>query len=213
MTRGIPSRPALAAMLVLAMAVSFSLPAGAAPSGVVGAGNSTASTDSLAGVEGPGSHFGFSSVLGQLTATQTAIVLTQTVTSAQQTQVALATPGVTGAAGQPCGTTCTFSGGVNGSFVGSGAGGSVSVTATTPAGALLNDGAPILFVSTTAGVERLLCQVPTTAGQSVSCTGNLVGTPLQGATATVRFAATAGPVDVTGTVSGSGVVPGALCIV
>jgi len=51
--------------------VSFALPASAAPNTVIGAGDSVAVTDSLAAIDGPGHHFGFSqaSVLAQVTGT------------------------------------------------------------------------------------------------------------------------------------------------
>jgi len=72
MTRGIPSHPVLAAMLALALLVGLGLPASAAPNTVVGTGDSVTVTESLAAIDGPGHHFGFSqsSVLAQLAVRQ-----------------------------------------------------------------------------------------------------------------------------------------------
>jgi uncharacterized repeat protein (TIGR01451 family) len=155
-------------------------------------------------VDGPGHHFGFgqASVLAQTTPDQTATAI-----SAQQTQQAAAPPGSTGSG--PCATqvgqTCTAVGGVNGSWTKT-ASGSFTFTATVPATAILNDGAPRIFLPTTAGVESFnaACSVPTAIGGTVTCSGTTVGDLLQGATVTVRFVTTGGFQDVTGTVTGPG---------
>jgi hypothetical protein len=163
-------------------------------------------TESLAAIDGPGHHFGFgqASVLAQTTPQQT-----QTAVSAQQTQQAAAPPPLTGQTGVPCATqvgqVCTVVGAVSGSWTKTGSG-SFTVTATVPATAILNDGVPIIFLPTTAGVETFTaaCGVPTTIGGSVTCSGTTVGDLLQGAVVTVRFVTTGGFQDVTGTVTGPG---------
>jgi hypothetical protein len=189
--------------------VSITLPAGAAPSTVVGTGDSVVATESLAAIDGPGHHFGFSqaSVLAQATASQTAVLVqqTQTAVAAVQTQQAAPRPGQTGTTNVPCtstiGSSCAITGAVSGTFTKTGSG-TVTVTAAAPATAILNDGTPILFVSTTSGVEQINnCTVPVSVGGSVTCTGNTVGDILAGSTVTVRFVTTGGFQDVTGVVA------------
>src|SRR5687768_17253741 len=178
MARGIPSHPIFAVMLALALLASVSAPVGAAPYTTAGAGDSVAITESLAAIDGPGHHFGFgqASVLAQTTPQQT-----QTAIAAQQTQQAAAPPALTGQAGVPCATQvgqiCTITGGVNGQWTKTGLGGSFTVTATVPATAILNDGVPIIFLPTTAGVETFTnaCSVPTAIGSTVTCSGTTVG--------------------------------------
>jgi uncharacterized repeat protein (TIGR01451 family) len=204
MTRGIPSHPVLAAILALALLVSISAPVGAAPYATAGAGASTEPVAALAALDGPGHHFGFgqASVLAQTTPQQT-----QTAVAAQQTQVAAptptvsGTPGTTGACTNEVGGTCTIQGDVSGSWTKTGSG-TLTVVVATPAGAVLNDGVPILFVPTTIGVEQFnaACGVPIVVGGLVTCTATTVGDLLVGGTVTVRFVGVQGPIDRTGTI-------------
>jgi hypothetical protein len=153
----------------------------------------------LLAVDGPGHHFGYtSSVLAQTTPQ-----LTQTVVAAQQTQQAAPPPASTGS-GQcavAVGLTCTIAGNVNGAWTKTNSG-SFTFTAVASATVIANDGFPILFMPTTAGVEQFnfTCTAPTGPGASVTCAGTTVGDLLQGATVTVRFVTTGGFQDVTGTV-------------
>jgi hypothetical protein len=204
MTRGIPSHPVLAAMLALALLVGLGLPASAAPNTVVGTGDSVTVTESLAAIDGPGHHFGFSqsSVLAQTTGQQTIIALGQPA-SLNTT----ATQDCTGTTTTDAGGVCTITGQVAGSWTDTGSGNGV-VTATEPTP--VNPVAPINFARTTIGTETLTAGVggtscnpnPPTAGATISCTFTTVGDLLAGAnTVVIRFSTPGGAVDLTGTVT------------
>jgi uncharacterized repeat protein (TIGR01451 family) len=207
--RSVPVRALGALLLVGALFTAYTVPASAAPSPLAVVENGSVDLAPAAAVDGPGHHFGFgqASVLAQTTPD-----LTGTAIAAQQTQQAAPPPGTTGSG--PCttvvGQSCTISGAVSGSWTKTSSG-SYTVTATVPATAILNDGAPRIFLPTTAGVEQGTCTIPTAIGGTVTCSGTTTGDLLQGAVVTVRFVTTGGFQDVTGTVTGTGGV-GALTI-
>jgi hypothetical protein len=192
------------AVLALLVFAALGLPAGPGVSQAARVEGVAGSSLAIQTIDAPGHHFGFShaSVLAQATSA------TETAVAAQQTQIAGAPPGSTGtgACVTTVGGTCTIngSGTVTGIFVKNGSG-VINVTAIAPPTAILNNGAPILFVPTTVGVESFTtCTAPTAAGGSVQCVGNTIGDALQGATVAVRFVTTEGFQDVAGTVTGPG---------
>ncbi len=144
------------------------------------------------------------------TATAT-VTATPTLTPAPTPIVvpAVPPPPTSGQAGTPCtvaqNSTCGITGAASGSFT-LNSPNRVTVTATgSPAAA--PGSTPRLFIPTTGGVETFLC-TPVGAVQpfATTCTATPVGTPLQGATVTVRFALIGGLAtqDVTGIVNGPG---------
>jgi hypothetical protein len=115
-------------------------------------------------------------------------------------------PAASGQPGVPCARTVGQACAVTGSVIGTHTKtGSMRVQHTVPAPPGTAVGSvPTLFAPTTAGVESFACTV-VTAALTTSCPGTLVGDTLQGATVTVRFAATAGgSADVTGIIRGPG---------
>jgi hypothetical protein len=187
-------------MLALLLAVGLVLPASAAPTTVVGTGDSVVVTESLAAIDGPGHHFGFSqsSVLAQSTGQQTLQALGNPATLNTTATQACAT-----AVGQ----TCVISGQVNGSST-KNASGIVVITTTAPAN--VNPVQPIIFARTTIGTEIFVAGVgtttcnpnPPTAGAIVTCNFTTAGDLLVGAnTIVVRFSTTGGAVDQAGTVA------------
>lgn len=194
-------------VLVTAVLAVLAVPAGPTTPAAVAASSRPARLAGPAAepaAAGPGAHFGFSqaSVLAQVTATQTVIAL-QATQQAAPTPTLSGTPGAAGACVGSIGGTCNVSGAVSGSWTKSGSG-SYSFQVNIPANAVLNDGPPLLFLPTTAGVEQRTCSAPTSFSFSVSCSGSTVGDLLLGATVTVRFVATIGFQDVTGVVRGPG---------
>ncbi len=187
-------------MMALALLVGLALPASAAPNTVVGTGDSVAVTDSLAAIDGPGHHFGFSQ----------ASVLAQT--TGQQTLQALGNPvSLNTTATQTCATTigqsCAVTGQVSGSWTKTGSG-TATVTATAPNP--VNAVQPIIFARTTAGTEVLVAGVGTTtcnpnppaAGATITCTFSTTGDLIAGAnTVVLRFSTPTGAVDLVGTVT------------
>jgi hypothetical protein len=170
MTRGIPSHPVLAAMLALALLVGLALPASAAPTTVVGTGDSVTVTESLAAIDGPGHHFGFSqaSVLAQ--ATNNFTPPSGPVTPQVPNQV--------------CNPSCTFGGGAPQSETASAthvASSVVAASTTSAAGIGTYAQTPSLFAFTNAAVaqpERLTnpgCNQITGPGQPITCSGTAVG--------------------------------------
>jgi hypothetical protein len=187
-------------MLALVLLVGLALPASAAPNTVVGTGDSVTVTESLAAIDGPGHHFGFSqsSVLAQSTGQQTLQALGNPVT--------LNTTATT-SCGTTIGTSCAITGQVTGSWTKTGSG-TATVTATAPNP--VNAVAPIIFARTTVGTEILVSGVGTTtcnpatptAGIAVSCTFTTAGDLLAGAnTVVIRFSTPTGAQDLTGTVT------------
>jgi hypothetical protein len=163
-------------------------------------------TDSLAAIDGPSHHFGFSqsSVLAQSTGQQTIVALGQPV-SLNTT----ATQDCSGPVAGDAGTNCPITGQVAGNWTDTGSGiGVVTATVPTP----VNPVAPIIFARTTIGTETLIPGVggntcnptPPVAGGSISCTFTTVGDLLAGAnTVVMRFSTPGGAVDLTGTVTAS----------
>ncbi len=166
----------------------------------VDASLASAVAGALAPLDGSGHHFGFgqASVLAQATATATAGVATQV---AAPTPPLSGTPGTQGACTTQVGSSCAIQGNVNGMWTKTSSG-TLTVAVSTPAGAVLNGGAPMLFVPTTIGVEQFhnACYVPTAVGGLVTCTATTVGDPLTGGTVVVRFVGLVGPIDQTGTI-------------
>jgi hypothetical protein len=204
MTRGIPSHPVLAALLALTLLVGIALPASAAPTTVVGTGDSVVVTESLAAIDGPGHHFGFSqsSVLAQSTGQQTLVAIGNPVVLNTT-----ATQDCTGTTTTDAGAVCTISGQVTGSWTDTGSGIAV-VTATVPTP--VNPIQPIIFARTTIGTETFIAGVgstscnpnPPVAGTTISCTFTTVGDLLAGAnTVVIRFSTPGGSVDLAGTVT------------
>jgi hypothetical protein len=198
-------------MLALALLVGLALPAGAAPYTAVGTGDSVAVTESLAAIDGPSHHFGFTqaSVLAQSTSQQTLIP--------------------TGGSGQlvTTGTACTQT--INTSCNGTIAGGTilynksgsgtVFITVTDPANAVAGSG-KVIFAATTAGTLTVTpgvtagatCNPATvTAGTVETCQFTITnGDLLAGNSIVVSFLTTAGVVNLVGTVNaatGTGVSP------
>jgi uncharacterized repeat protein (TIGR01451 family) len=82
--------------------------------------------------------------------------------------------------------------------------GTFTVTASGPAGTVVG-GLPAIFLPTTVGVEGFQCG-PVTPSLQTTCTGTTRGDLLLGTTVTVRFPLVGGgTADVTGTVTGPGV--------
>src|SRR4029077_1100359 len=129
----------LAALLALTLLVGLALPASAAPTTVVGTGDSGVVPESLAACAGPGHHFGFgqSSVLAQSTGQQTLTAVGQPVS-------------LNTTATQPCATAagqnCPITGQLNGSNTKNNSG-IVVITATAPTP--VNPVQPIIFARTT----------------------------------------------------------------
>jgi len=206
MTRGIPSHPVLAAMLALALLVGLALPASAAPTTVVGTGDSVVVTESLAAIDGPGHHFGFSqsSVLAQSTGQQTLTSLGNPVTLNTT-----ATQDCTGTTVNDAGLNCPITGQLVGNWTDTGSGiGVVTATVPTP----VNPIQPIIFARTTngtevftAGVGSTVCNPnPPVAGTTINCTFITTGDLLAGPnTVVMRFSTPGGAVDLTGTVTAS----------
>jgi len=190
--------------LALALLVGLGLPASAAPNTVVGTGDSVAVTDSLASIDGPGHHFGFSqsSVLAQTTGQQTLQALGQP--AGFNTT---ATQDCTGTTTTDAGGVCPITGQVTGSWTDTGSGIAV-ITATVPTP--VNAVQPIIFARTTIGTETFVAGVgtatcnpnPPTAGATINCTFQTVGDLLAGPnTVVLRFSTPGGSVDLFGTVA------------
>ncbi len=211
MIRATPSQPVLVAMLALALLVGLVLPASAAPTTVIGPGDSvtTASSvtapDSVASVDGPGHHFGF---------TQASVVAQVTTSQAQQVLAGL---GYTGTATNPCvvtiGQVCQVTGAITGSATITGSA-SWNITVTAPPAGALVGGIPQAFALTTGnavgvGEGPFPCSA-FVAGTATTCAFVTAGNPLLGTTVAVCYppAAVGGlPLCVVGTVTGTGVVP------
>ena len=118
-------------------------------------------------------------------------------------------PPSSGQANVPCtaviGGICVISGpNVQGTWTRTSSGAFIA-TATGPAGTVVG-GLPAIFLPTTVGVEAFPCG-PVNAALQASCTGTTVGNLVLGATVTVRFPLLiGGTTDVTGVVTGPGVV-------
>jgi hypothetical protein len=152
----------------------------------------TSAPSSLGEIDAPGHHFGFSQ----------ANVLAQT--TGQLTLLALPSPVLTG--GAPCTTTtgqvCTITGQVNGSWTRTGPSpgfpspNQFTFSATTPNGATIPQAAPGIFVPTVAGTEAHSCTAPGGVGTTVTCTGTTSNDIVANDSFVVRFAGSAGPIDV-----------------
>jgi hypothetical protein len=159
-------------------------------------------TDSLAAIDGPGHHFGFTqaSVLAQSTS--------------QQTLIPTGGSGQVVTTGQPCttqiNTTCAINGtGVTGSYTKTGSG-TVTITVTDPANAV-NGSGKVIFAGTTTGTQTFTpgtatggtCSPATvTAGGTEICQFTITnGDLLAGNSIVVSFLTTAGIVNLVGTVT------------
>src|SRR3954469_16608756 len=153
----------------------------------------TSAATSMGEIDAPGDHFGFSqsSVLAQ--------------TTGQLTLLALPSPVITG--GTPCttvtGSTCTITGQVRGGWTKTGPSAPgvpspnvFTFDTTTPNGATIPQGGPSIFVPTVAGTEQHGCNAPSAVGTNVTCTGTTATDIVPSNGFVVRFAGSAGPIDV-----------------
>jgi hypothetical protein len=204
-------------MLALALLAALVPAVGAAPYTAVGTGDSVAVTDSLAAIDGPGHHFGFTqaSVLAQSTS--------------QQTLIPTGGSGQVVTTGTACtttlNTTCvgTITGGGSITYLKTGSG-TVTITVTDPVGSVAGSG-KVIFAGTTAGTITVVpgttagatyTPATVTAGTVETCSFTIpAGDLLAGNSIVVSFLTTGGIVNLVGTVTaaaGTGTSPTAATV-